>query len=244
MINLNKESTNPKEGIEKKYAEEETLRLKEKLYKLQNLLYAEHKHSLLIILQGMDAAGKDGTIRHVFSSVDPQGCNVKSFKAPTEEEASHDFLWRVHPHAPAKGMIQIFNRSHYEDILFPTIHKTIDKKILKKRFDIINNFEESLTASGTTILKFFLHISRNEQKKRLAERLSNVHKKWKYNPDDLKEAKRWNDYMKVYEHIFDRCNPSVPWHIVPADHRWYRNYVVAKKIVSTLKDMKMKFPNK
>lgn len=242
MINLNKVSKEVPNRISKQDAENEIVKLKEKLFELQNLLYAEKKHSLLIVLQGMDGAGKDSTIRHVFSSVDPQGCSVKSFKTPTEDEMAHDFLWRVHAHTPPRGMIEIFNRSHYEDIIFPTVHKTIDAKILKGRFDIINNFEDSLTECGTVILKFFLHISKEEQTIRMEERLSDPRKKWKYNANDLKEAKLWDDYMNVYEEIIDRCSPSIPWQVVPADHKWYRNYVIAEKIVDTLGSLKMKYP--
>jgi PPK2 family polyphosphate:nucleotide phosphotransferase len=242
MINLSKLSTDPPKGIKKEQAEKQVLKMKEQLFDLQNRLYAEKKHSLLIILQGMDAAGKDGTIRHVFSSIDPQGCNVKSFKKPTEEEAGHDFLWRVHPHTPAKGMISIFNRSHYEDILVPSVHKLLDKKTIKRRYDIINDFEESLRENDTIIIKLFLHLSRKEQKQRMRERLSKPHKKWKYQPDDLKEGKLWDDYMDVYEMILNECSEKIPWNIVPADHRWYRNYFVARKIVETLQGLKMEFP--
>jgi len=177
MINLSKELTNPDKSIDKKTTQEELLELQEQMASLQNLLFAEKKHSLLIILQGMDAAGKDGTVKHVFSSTNPMGVNVKAFKEPTQEEKDYNFLWRVHPHVPAKGMIEIFNRSHYEDILVPTVHKTIEKKILERRYDIINSFEQVLSDSGTVILKFFLHISKGEQKKRIKERLTVPEKK-------------------------------------------------------------------
>jgi len=242
MINLSKISTEPEKGIDKKKTEKETLLYKEEMFKFQNILYAERKHSLLIILQGMDASGKDGTIRHVFSSMDPMGVNVKPFKAPTEEEQLHDFLWRVHPHIPAKGMIEIFNRSHYEDILVPTVHKTIDKQIIERRYDIINSFEQNLSDSGTVILKFFLHISEKEQKKRIEKRQTVPHKKWKYDPADSAEERHWKAYVKLYEKIFERCSPQFPWIVVPADHKWYRNYIIAKEIVKTLKSLKMKYP--
>jgi len=243
MINLSKLPTGPDKSIDKKKAEKEILAYKEELFSLQNILFAEKKHSLLIILQGMDAAGKDGTIRHVFSSMNPMGVNVKAFKAPTTEESEHDFLWRVHPHAPASGMIELFNRSHYEDILVPTVHKTVDEKVLERRYDIINSFEQNLSDSGTIILKFFLHISKEEQKERIEKRLTKPHKKWKYDPADSAEENNWNKYMKLYEKIFERCGPAFPWTVIPSDHKWYRNYAIAKEIVRTLKSLKMKYPS-
>jgi len=242
MINLSKAPTKPGKSIDKKSIQKELSDLQEQLSKLQNVLYAEKKHSLLIILQGMDAAGKDGTISHVFSYMNPMGVNVKAFKEPTPEEKEHDFLWRVHPHAPAKGMIEIFNRSHYEDILVPTVHKTVEKKILERRYDIINNFEQNLTDDGTVILKFFLNISKKEQKERIQERLTIPEKKWKYDPADTAEEHNWDAYMDLYEKIFERCGPHLPWLIVPADFKWYRNYFIAKEIVKTLKSLKMKYP--
>ncbi len=199
MINLSKTSTEPDKSIDKKATEEETLGLYKQQAPLQNLLYAEKKHSLLIILQGMDASGKDGTIKHAFSSMNPMGIEVKAFKEPTEEEKQYDFLFRVHPHTPAKGMVQIFNRSHYEDILVPTVHKLLDKDIVERRYDIINSFEQNLTDNGTVILKFFLHISKEEQKERIKERQTDAQKKWKYDPADSREEKNWDDYVEVYE---------------------------------------------
>ncbi len=242
MINLSKESTEPGKSIDRKKAVKETEDLKEEMFSLQNLMYAEKKHSLLIILQGMDAAGKDGTIRHVFSSMNPMGVNVKAFKEPTPEEKDHDFLWRVHPHAPAKGMIEIFNRSHYEDILVPTVHKTIDEKIIERRYGIINSFEQTLADGGTTILKFYLNISKKEQRKRIEKRETVPGKKWKYDPADSAEESNWDAYMGLYEKIMERCSPEFPWLIVPADHKWYRNNFIATEIVKTLKSLKMKYP--
>jgi PPK2 family polyphosphate:nucleotide phosphotransferase len=239
---LKKVSTKATGGITQEEAETELSLFKEDLFKLQNLLFAQQKHSILIILQGMDASGKDGTIRHVFSSMNPMGVNVKAFKAPTEEELTHDFLWRIHPHAPARGMISVFNRSHYEDILVPTVHKLRDSKILERRYDIINSFEKSLTDSGTIILKFFLHLSKEEQKKRIKERIYLPRKMWKYDPADKREATKWSSYMKTYEKIFDRCSEAAPWQIIPADHKWYRNYLVAKNITDTMRSLKMKYP--
>jgi len=209
---------------------------------LQNLFYAERKHAVLIILQGMDASGKDGTIRHVFTSVNPQGCNIKSFKAPTEEEKLHDFLWRIYANLPEKGMMQVFNRSQYEDILFPGIQKTLDKKGIKERLHVINRFEEHLQNSNTIVLKFFLHISPKEQHKRLEARLIDPEKKWKYNAADMTEAKKWNRYMDLYQTILAGADKTNPWIIVPADDKWYRNYLVAKTIVEAFDNLKMKYP--
>jgi PPK2 family polyphosphate:nucleotide phosphotransferase len=242
MINLSKEPTESDKSIDRKTTEAETKSLTDEMSSLQTLLFAEKKHSLLIILQGMDAAGKDGTIKHVFSSMNPMGVNVKAFKEPTEEEKDHVFLWRVYPHTPAKGMIEIFNRSHYEDILVPSVHKTLDKKLLERRYDIINYFEQNLFDNGTVILKFFLHISKEEQKERIEERQKDPQKKWKYDPADSSEAGHWDTYMETYEKIFERCGPEFPWIIIPADHKWYRNNLIAKEIVKTLKSLKMKYP--
>lgn len=214
----------------------------EELFSLQNLFYAEGKHALLIVLQGMDTAGKDGTIRHVFSCVNPQGCLVRSFKTPTEEEKSHDFLWRIYANLPEKGMFQIFNRSHYEDILFPVVHQLIDTKEIERRHQAINEFEAHLKDSGTIVLKFFLHISRKEQNKRINIRLKDPEKRWKYNPADKKEAKLWDEYLDAYQAMIDKCSKNSPWLIVPSDHKWYRNYLIAKTMVKTLENLKMKYP--
>jgi len=243
MASLANTPTKPTKDIDKHSAEKKTEALKSELFDLQSLLFAENKHSLLIILQGLDAAGKDGTIRHVFSAINPMGVNVKAFKAPTAEELAHDFLWRVNLHTPAKGMIEIFNRSHYEDILVPTVHKTLPKDEIEKRYDIINSFEKNLTANGTLILKFFLHVSAKEQAERIKERLTVPNKKWKYDPADTRESPNRNKYLEVYETIFKKCGPKLPWHIVPADKKWYRNYFIAKTIVDTLKGLKMKYPS-
>ena len=242
MTDLKNEPTGPDDKIDRKATEKETDDLREKLSILQSKLYASRIHSVLIVLQGMDTAGKDGTISHVFTAINPQGCNVRGFKSPTEEEASHDFLWRIYPHTPAKGMMEIFNRSHYEDILFPSVHKTIDKDILERRYELINRFEEELIDSGTVVLKFFLHLSKEEQKKRLAERLADPHKRWKSNPNDMKEEKFFDDYQRVFEKIIDRCSPKIPWTIVPSDHKWYRNYIVAKELVQALEKLKLEYP--
>ncbi len=243
MKKLKNISAKPPKNFDKAFAETEMERFKKELFELQNKLFATKQHSLLIILQGMDASGKDGTIRHVFSCVNPMGCLVKPFKVPSEEENAHDFLWRIHPHSPAKGMIQIFNRSHYEDILVPTVSKTADKKIIKRRFDRINRFEENLVYNKTKILKFYLHVSQAEQLERLNERKNDPAKKWKYNPNDLNEAKIRNKYIDVYEQLFKKCSPEIPWIIVPADEKWYRNYFIAKEIVKVLKSLKLSYPD-
>ncbi|AWO01794.1 polyphosphate kinase [Chitinophaga alhagiae] len=230
----------------KKFGKEETKeRLKailDELDDLQNLLYAEHKHSLLVVLQGMDASGKDGVIRDVFGTMNPMGVRVQPFKAPTQEEADHDFLWRIHQHAPAKGMIQVFNRSHYEDVLVQRVHNWIDVKTVYRRFEAINHFEQLLERHNNThILKFYLHVSAEAQMQRLEERTKDPRKMWKYNEKDFAEAKLYKEYRKAYEDVFKYCN-DVPWIIVPADHNWYKEYLIAKTVMDTLKSLKMKFP--
>jgi len=215
----------------------------ERLAALQEILYAEGKHALLIILQAMDAAGKDGTIKQVMSGVNPQGCVVTSFKAPTPLELAHDFLWRVHPHAPPKGYIGIFNRSHYEDVLIVRVHNLVPKKVWRDRYERINHFEKLLSDHGVAILKFFLHISKAEQKERLEKRLADKSKNWKFNPGDLKERALWDDYMEAYEDAINKCNtPWAPWHVVPANKKWYRNLVISERIVEALKNLDLKYP--
>ncbi len=226
----------------KEHTKKELQKLKFSLEELQNLMYAEGKHALLVILQGMDASGKDGAVKHVFEAVNPMGCMVIPFKEPSNIEMRHDFLWRIHQHVPELGMIHVFNRSHYEDVLVQRVHKWIDKKTVKLRYDHINNFEKLLEESGTAILKFYLHISKEEQLKRLEERLSDKTKMWKYNANDIKERGSWNDYMNAYEDVFENCSQAAEWTIVPADQNWYKEYIIAKKIVDTLKSFKMKFP--
>ncbi|TXI80884.1 MAG: polyphosphate kinase [Crocinitomicaceae bacterium] len=219
-----------------------TKALLEELNQLQNLLYAEGKHSLLVLIQGMDASGKDGAIKDIFTSVNPMGVSVKSWKVPTTEEAAHDFLWRIHKHTPAKGMIAIHNRSHYEDVLVTRVHQWIDDTTAKKRMTAINQFEHLLKENNnTTILKFYLHVSQEEQLSRLKERMEIPEKMWKYNENDIKESALWDTYMKYYEHCFEQCN-STAWHIIPADQNWYKNYLIAETLVRTLKSFKMKFP--
>lgn len=212
------------------------------LDELQNLLYAEHKHSLLVVLQGMDASGKDGVIRDVFGQLNPLGVRVQPFKAPTELEADHDFLWRIHQYAPAKGMIQVFNRSHYEDVLVQRVHKWVDEKTIVKRMEAINDFEKLLEAHNNThILKFYLHVSPEEQLLRLKERTQDPRKMWKYNQKDFAEAKLHKSYRKAYEDVFKQCG-KIPWTIVPADQNWYKELLIAKTVRDTLKSLKMKYP--
>jgi PPK2 family polyphosphate:nucleotide phosphotransferase len=210
---------------------------------LQELLYAEHKHKVLIILQGMDTSGKDSTIRHVFQHVDPLGVRVASFKAPSSEEASFDYLWRIHKHVPAKGEIVIFNRSHYEDVGIARVHELVPRQVWQRRYAQINDFERMLTEEGTTILKFYLHIDRNEQRKRLEARRDDPEKQWKFSRADIEERKLWPKYMEAYEDaVSETCTEWAPWYIVPANHKWYRNLVIASLIVDALSKLKMKYP--
>lgn len=210
---------------------------------LQHRLYAEGRRAVLIILQGMDASGKDGTIGHVMTGLNPQGCRVTSFKAPSSEEAGHDFLWRIHKAMPGHGEIGIFNRSHYEDVLIVRVHELVPKSVWSARYDQINAFEKLMSQNGVTILKFFLHISKEEQKERLEARLSDPSKNWKINPEDFKERERWNDYVKAYEAALSRCSSTeAPWFIIPANKKWFRNLAVSQIIVETLEQMNPRFP--
>lgn len=211
--------------------------------RLQERLYANGARALLIVLQGMDTSGKDGTIRSVMSGVNPQGCKVVSFKVPSSEELSHDFLWRVHQKAPPKGFIGIFNRSHYEDVLITRVHGWVTEKEAKRRFSQIKEFEELLAENGTAILKFFLHISKDEQKERLEARIHDPEKRWKWNAGDLEERRRWDDYMKAFQDVISATSTEhAPWYIVPANRKWYRNLVVADRVVDALEAMQLKTP--
>ena len=241
-ISLSKIDTRAPDDAGKKETKEKTDAILLELDELQNLLFAEGKHSILIVIQGMDGSGKDGVIKNVFTSMNPQGVNVTSFKVPTPEEMAHDFLWRVHQHAPAKGMIQLFNRSHYEDILVTRVHKWCDDETAKKRMKAINDFEELLQEHNHThILKFYLHISQEEQQKRLKERVKDPAKMWKYNENDFKESKLWDIYMQMYEECFEHCD-SIPWIIVPADQNWYKEYIISSRLHGLLKSLDMKYP--
>lgn len=216
---------------------------KKELFSLQELLYAEGKHALLVVLQAMDTGGKDGVIRHVMSGVNPQGCSVASFKVPTPEELAHDYLWRVHKVVPPKRMIGIFNRSHYEDVLVVRVHNLAPKNVWSDRYDQINAFEKHLAENGVTILKFFLYISKQEQKERLQARLDDPAKHWKFALGDLKERALWDDYVAAYEDALNRTStPWAPWYLVPSDRKWYRNLVVARVILETLRGFDMQWP--
>ncbi|MFZ2419581.1 MAG: polyphosphate kinase 2 family protein [Anaerolineae bacterium] len=210
---------------------------------LQEALYAEHKQSLLIVLQAMDTGGKDGTIEHVCGAVNPQGVVVTPFKVPSAEELAHDFLWRVHKVTPARGMIAVFNRSHYEDVLVVRVHDLAPKEVWSQRYELINQFEKHLTANGVVILKFFLHISKAEQKERLLDRLNTPDKQWKFAVGDLKERGLWDQYQEAYEDALNKCTTAAaPWYVIPANRKWYRNYVVARIIRQTLEAMNPQFP--
>src|SRR5579859_1827141 len=214
-------------------------RLGDELSELQELMSAAQQHSLLMILQGMDTSGKDGTIRHVFGRVNPQGCYAHAFKAPTEEELAHDFLWRVHKYTPGKGYMGIFNRSHYEDVLVVRVHNLVPESIWSRRYKEINNFEKLLVANNTIILKFFLHISFNEQERRLLAREQDIDKAWKITADDWVDRQYWEDYQKAYEDALSKCSTSeAPWYIVPANRKWYRNISIAQVLVDTMRQYK------
>jgi PPK2 family polyphosphate:nucleotide phosphotransferase len=214
-----------------------------RLDELQYLMYADRRHALLVVLQGMDAAGKDGTIRHVITGLNPQGCRVTSFKAPSGEEVDHDFLWRIHRAVPLKGDIAIFNRSHYEDVLAARVRKLVPKEVWSRRYEQINQFESLLKETGVTILKFFLHISKEEQKQRFEERLKDPTKQWKLAAGDFEDRKHWAEYMAAYEDALARCSTdAAPWYIIPADRKWVRNLAVSHLIVETLEALKMQFP--
>lgn len=227
------------------------LKLKEELAELQNKLYASNEYGLLLVLQAMDAGGKDGTIKHVMSGVNPQGCHVSSFKAPSPVEANHDFLWRIHQSAPARGRFVIFNRSHYEDVLVVRVHadKFLPdwakkrKNIWQERYEQINNFEKILAQNNTAVIKCFLNISKDEQKARLERRIQDPARNWKFDENDVYERQHWDDYMDSYEQVFRHTSTDyAPWHIIPANHKWYRNLVIAELLVTTLRKLKLKYP--
>jgi|SRR5665213_222330 len=242
QIRLKDINTRAPAEIDKDVTKYETSKILLELDQLQNMLFAENKHSVLIVIQGMDASGKDGLIRNVFTSMNAQGVNVKSFKTPTTDELSHDFLWRAHLHAPPSGMIHIFNRSHYEDILITRVHKWCDDETARKRMKAINDWEDLIFQHNSTqILKFYLHVSPEEQQKRLKERIKDPTKMWKYNASDFKEAKLWDIYMQMYEECINGCN-NVPWIIVPSDQNWYKEYKISSTLKNTLVDLNMQYP--
>ncbi|MFM2198581.1 MAG: hypothetical protein RLZZ505_2013 [Verrucomicrobiota bacterium] len=218
-------------------------KLQDELKLLQTMLYAQNKHRILVVMQAMDTGGKDGCIKHVFSRIDPQGIHVRSFKKPSEEELARDFLWRVHDKVPRNGQLVIFNRSHYEDIIAVKVKRLLPEKIWKQRFRHTVDFERMLAEEGTTIVKIYLHISRDEQKRRLESRLMNPEKHWKFNPDDLKDRELWPDFMETYEEVLSETSTDyAPWYVVPANRKWYRNLVVARIMVDTMKRLDMNFP--
>ena len=241
-IKLKDISTRSPKDVDKVETKAKFEKLCEEFDELQNLLFASNTYSLLVVIQGMDASGKDGAIRNVFNSTNPQGVTVTSFKVPTEEEAAHDFLWRIHINTPRKGMIRIFNRSHYEDVLVTRVHKWCDDETARKRMNAINDFEELISKhNNTRILKFYLHVSREEQMERLKERTRDPAKMWKYNEKDFSEAALYDEYHKMYEDCFEHCD-KVPWIIVPADQNWYKEYVMIQAILETLRSLDMKYP--
>jgi PPK2 family polyphosphate:nucleotide phosphotransferase len=211
---------------------------------LQRKLYADHRHSLLIVLQGIDGAGKDGTCWHVISAMDPQGVQVRGFKQPTTEEREHDFLWRIHPHAPQRGNVAIFNRSHYEDVLVVRVHELVSKDVWKPRYDFINEWERLLAVeNNTTILKFFLYISKEEQLERFKLRLDDPDRQWKISDSDYKERDKWNDYIKAFEAALSKCSTRyAPWYVIPSNHKWFRNLAVSQIIADALEDMRLEMP--
>ena len=227
----------------KKEVETELEYQRDRLSQLQQRLYAENKRSLLIVLQAMDTGGKDGTIKHVFQGVNPQGCRVWSFKTPSNEESNHDFLWRYHQRTPQRGMISIFNRSHYEDVLIVRVKQLVPEEVWRKRYHVINEFEQMLALNNIIVIKFFLHISKDEQKRRLESRLENPDKRWKFSINDVNERKLWDDYQQAYEDALNNCSTAyAPWYVVPANKKWYRNLVIARAIADTLEAMNPQYP--
>ena len=241
MIKLNEISTRPPEGLVKEEIKKETKKLIDRLGELHYRLMAEQKHSVLVIFQGMDASGKDGAVRNVFEECHPNGLNTYSFKKPTDEEFAHDFLWRIHKKAPGKGSIMVFNRSHYEDVLIQRVHGWISEERVAMRMNAINAFEELLAFdNNTVVLKFYLHLSKEQQALELQERIDEKDKHWKHNPGDWEERKHWPDYMRCYEYVLN--NSTIPWTITPVDVRWYRDYIVSKTIVEALERLNMEYP--
>ncbi|WP_221091501.1 polyphosphate kinase 2 family protein [Deinococcus aquaedulcis] len=229
-------------GLKKEEGQAQTATLLPQIADLQERLYAENKQALLIVLQARDAGGKDGTVKHVFGALNPNGVRVSNFKAPTPEEQAHDFLWRVHAQAPRHGIVGIFNRSHYEDVLVPAVQGHLDEKAIQRRLEHIRAFEALLADHGTRILKFYLHISPEQQRSRLQERLNDPTKHWKFNPSDLEARAQWDDYTRVYETILATSTEAAPWYVIPADRKWFRNLLISHVVLSTLQDMNPAFP--
>jgi PPK2 family polyphosphate:nucleotide phosphotransferase len=228
----------------KKQVEEELEHHRKRLKNLQTRLFAEQQRSLLVVLQAMDTGGKDGTIKHVFEGINPQGCQVWSFRQPSQEELHHDFLWRYHQRVPSRGIITIFNRSHYEDVLIVRVKELVPEHVWRKRYQLINEFEHMLTANNIVVIKFFLHISKDEQKRRLEDRLHDPDKRWKFSINDVKERARWDDYQLAFQDAINNCSTDyAPWYIVPANKKWYRNLVVARTIADALEAMNPQYPS-
>ncbi len=241
MIQLSSVSTQPPKGIDKEALQDATKDYAKKIGELHSLLKAQKKHALLVIFQGMDASGKDGAVKKVFKYCTHDAISVYSFKKPTEEEFAHDFLWRVHKQCPGKGQFKIFNRSHYEDVLIQRVHKWIDEERVQNRMNAINAFEDLIQFDNNTVLlKFFLHISKKQQEIELQQRIDEREKNWKHNPGDWKEREHWEEYMRCYEDVLNQS--KTPWHIVPVDERWYRDYLVSKTIMETLERLNMEYP--
>lgn len=240
-MSINKQDTKAPKSIDKEDIKAETLNFKTKIGELQDILYAQSKYAILVIIQGMDASGKDGATKNVFEAVNPAGCRVYGFKKPTELEMKHDFLWRVHNAVPERGMIHIFNRSHYEDVIIQRVHKWIDEKTVTQRMAQINDFERMLSQNNTVTLKFMLNVSKEKQLERLQERLSDPTKYWKHNENDMKEREYWDSYMKAYEDVLKKCSET-PWTLVPADQNWYKEYIISKTIYDTLSSLKLEYP--
>ncbi len=242
-VDLSKWKTDDAHGVERSEAEARTEKNTMIIADLQHKLYAQHERSVLIVLQAMDAAGKDSTIRHVFGRVNPQGVQVKSFKRPTEDELAHDFLWRVHQHTPRRGHIELFNRSHYEDVLVARVNSIVPEDRWRKRYGSINGFEQALINGGTEIVKIYLHLSKDRQREKLSERLTDPTKNWKFEPGDLETRTKWDEYMLAYEDAISICNQEhAQWHIVPTDRKWYRVWVVSEIVRATLEQMDPRFP--
>jgi len=244
-VHLDKIDPNDTSGFEGKSADEpdESKKLNEKLRQLQEMLYAEHRKKLLVILQAVDTGGKDGVIHRVFQGVNPQGVQVAHFGVPTPEESDHDFLWRHHKSVPGKGEIVIFNRSHYEGVLVERVHKLVSEDVWRRRYREINDFERLLSEEETVILKFYLHISKDEQKERLQERLADPTKQWKFSDNDMPERKHWDEYMKAYEDALTKTSTDwAPWHLIPSNHKWYRDLVVSRIIVKSMEKMDLHYP--
>jgi len=236
-------TTNDDGGYDKASGRDATKGLNKRIEHLQEVLWAEHKHKVLIVIQATDTGGKDGTIRHVFDGVNPQGVKVASFKKPTEEELSHDFLWRVHAQTPGSGEMVLFNRSHYEDVLVVRVHGYVAEEQWRRRYEHIRNFEQLLVDEGTTIIKFFLHISKQEQKERLQDRLDVPEKNWKFSTGDLEERKKWDDYQVAFADMLNETSTDdAPWYVIPADRKWFRNLLISQIVADTLEGLNMDYP--